>query len=359
MRPDFKIEAQDKDITKLVNDRLVSLCVTDDEGITSDLLEIVLDDRDNRLIIPPVNSELKVWLGYKGEELFYRGLFVFDEYELEGKPDLVTLRAKAAHAGNSKTFKGIEATLKEQRTRSWSGQTLESIAVQIAKEAGLTPRVFLSLGKEVIAQVDQTAESNRNLLTRLARERNAVFKVTGGYLLFVPRGQDKRYSGATIDPVYLYYGRKPAGIDGKPSSALTSWRLVKSESNAYRGVQANWHDIEQAEQLSVIAGDGAGPIKILKGNYPNADEAGRAAVAELDRITRGKSAPEFTMPGQPLLGSESIVEASGLRSQFNGTWSVKKATHRYRKTSGYVTVTECEVPATKHTTPATETEAAE
>lgn len=345
MRPDFKIEAQDKDITKLVNDRLVSLCVTDDEGITSDLLEIVLDDRDNRLIIPPANSELKVWLGYKGEELFYRGLFVFDEYELDGKPDQVTLRAKAAHAGNSKTVKGIEAKLKDQLTRSWTGQTLESIAGQIATEAGLTPRVFPDLGKEVIAQVDQTAESNRNLLTRLARERNAVFKVSGGYLLFVPRGQDKRYSGATIEPVYLYYGAKPKAA--KYASALTKWHLVKSESNAYRGVQASWHDIDRAEQLSVIVGDSNGPVKILKGNYPNADEAGRAAAAELDRITRGKSAPTFTMPGQPLLGAESIVEVSGLRSEFNGQWTVKKADHRYRKSSGYVTVIDCELPNTK------------
>lgn len=352
MRPDFKIEFNDKDITGRVNDRLLSITITDEEGITSDLLEIRLDDRNNKLILPPKNSELKVWLGYEGDRLFYRGLFVYDEYELSGPPDEIVLRAKAAHSGNSKTVKGIEAKLKEQRSRSWSFQTLEKIVGQIADEAGLIPRVFPELGSEVIAQVDQTSESSRNLLTRMAHDRNAVFKVSGGYLLFVPRGQEKRYSGATIDPVYLYRGTKPSAVknaDGteKPSSALSKWTLVDSDSNAYLGVQANWHDVDQGEQLSVIAGDANGPIKILKGNYANADEAGRAAEAELDRITRGKIEPNFTMPGQPLLGAESLVIASGLRAQFNGTWSVKKAVHDYKKQSGYSTVIDCEISKSK------------
>lgn len=360
MRPDFKIEFDDKDITRLVNDRLASLSITDEEGFTSDLLEIRLDDRDNRLIIPPLNSELKVWLGYREDQLYYRGLFIYDEYEIEGPPDLVILRAKAAHSGNSKTIKGMEAKLKEQRTRSWSGQTLEAIAGQLASEAGLIPRVFPDIGSEVITQVDQTAESNRNLLTRLAHERNAVFKVAGGYLFIMPRGTKSTFTGKPGQITYLYRGTKPAAATGQPSSALTKWRLVNSESDAYSGVQANWHDIEQGEQLSVIAGDAAGPVKILKGNYPNADEAGRAAEAEFDRITREKSEPAFTMPGQALLGAESLVEVSGLRSQFNGSWSVKKAVHRYDKRSGYVTEAECELPKKPRTSAATEqTEVAE
>ena len=49
MKPIFKIEADDKDITDLLSARLISLNISDETGLVSDKAEILLDNRDNIL----------------------------------------------------------------------------------------------------------------------------------------------------------------------------------------------------------------------------------------------------------------------------------------------------------------------
>ena len=63
MKPIFKIEADDKDITDLLSARLISLNISDETGLVSDKAEILLDNRDNILDIPPRGTVLKIYLG--------------------------------------------------------------------------------------------------------------------------------------------------------------------------------------------------------------------------------------------------------------------------------------------------------
>ncbi len=53
MNPAFKITADKKDVTALIAQRLVSINVTDETGLVSDTCEILLDNRDEKLEIPP------------------------------------------------------------------------------------------------------------------------------------------------------------------------------------------------------------------------------------------------------------------------------------------------------------------
>jgi uncharacterized protein len=328
--PDYKIEANSKDVTAAIRSRLISASIADHEGLQSDTFEMMLDDRDNAVELPATGAELKVWLGYRETGLELMGLYIFDEADLDGPPDTLTLNAKAAHVGNSETLKGFKAALKEHKTRSWHETTLGDLVATIAAESGYEPQVFPDLGNEVIAHIDQTAESDMNLLTRLASERNAVAKPSGGSLVFVPRGRSKSASGRTLSPVTL------------AREDLTRWGMTIADREAYGSVEAAWQDLDGGDQVIVTAGD-APPVKKLRGTFATADEAGRAAQAELERIQRGKSAPTFTLPGRPLLAAECSVVISGLRKELCGTWSVKKATHSFSN-SGYSTTIDCEVP---------------
>ena len=329
MKPVYKIEANGTDITARIKGRLLSATLVDNEGVKSDTFEMVLDDRENAMVLPPAHAELKVWLGYLSKGLEYKGLFVFDDdARLSGPPEKMTLRATAAVLGNSETIKGFNAALKEQKSRSWHETTLGKIVETIATESGYEPRVSDDLAVETILHMDQTDESDLHFLSRLAKDRNAVAKPAGGFLLFVSRGKTKSATGLDLPEIEL----------GKED--LTSWELQLSERNKYPAVRARWQDIEAGERQEEVVGSGS-PIKTLKGNYPTQAVAMQAAAAELQRISTGSAKANYSLPGRADLAAEGVVRIRGLRGEFVGAWSVTKATHSFSD-SGYTTQIECE-----------------
>ena len=82
MKPIFSIVADDKDITDLLSARLISLNISDETGLVSDKAEILLDNRDNILDIPPRGTTLKIYLGYDKENLSLMGSFIVDNISL-------------------------------------------------------------------------------------------------------------------------------------------------------------------------------------------------------------------------------------------------------------------------------------
>src|SRR5690554_3922674 len=115
MKPDFRILADRQDITARIRDRLLSLRITDEAGIQSDTVEILLDDRDGRIEWPAHGVELEVFLGDGRSGLSRMGLYVVDEVEHSGPPSSLTIRGKAAD---------MRAAIKAPRTRSWHGSTV-------------------------------------------------------------------------------------------------------------------------------------------------------------------------------------------------------------------------------------------
>ncbi len=331
MRPEYKIIANEQDVTDTIRRRLVAFTLQDNDGLESDSLEITLDDRDNAIAIPLNGCELKVSIGYWETGLVYKGLYIFDgDFAVDGPPDTMILRATAAHTGNTKTIKGFNASLKAKKTQSWHGMTLRQIVNTIAVQAGYEPRVNEDLGKELIQHVDQTDESDLHFLTRLAKDRKAVAKPAGGFLVFVPKGKAYSVTGKQLSTIAL---RK---------EDLSSWSLDRNERGKHPAVEAYWMDLATGERMTETAGSGE-PVKKLRGNYPTPAEAKQAAMAELRRIELGKATPRFSFAGWPEIAAEGLVEVEGLREPLNGKWSITKATHRFSD-SGYTTSIECELP---------------
>lgn len=329
MKPVYKIEANDVDVTARIRGRLMSCTLVDEAGVKSDTFEMVLDDRDNAIVLPPAGAELKVWLGYQSTGLEFMGLYVFDnDARLSGPPEQMTLRATAAVLGASETVKKFNNALKEQKSRSFDGQTIGAIVETIASEAGYTARVAADLATKTIGHIDQTDESGLHFLTRLAEQYDAVSKPAGGYLVFAHRGAAKTVSGSTMPLVKL------------AKEDLTSWEMQLADRFAYKSVIARWQDLDAGERKEETVGEGK-PVKTLKGNYPTQAEAIQAAEAEFARSARGTATPTFKMPGRVDLVAEGVVEISGLRAEYNGQWSITKATHSFSD-SGFATTIECE-----------------
>ncbi len=188
VKPAFRVIANNADITETVRKRLRQIRVTDETGVTSDTLEITLADHDpaDRLRLPPTGAELEVFLGYD-DHVRRMGLFVVDEIELSGPPSEMVIRARAAPYEASK---GGRIDLQTQKTRSWpAGTTLGAMVRKIAGEHRMTPAVAVKLGAIALPHVDQTGESDMNLLHRIAKRYDAVAKPAGGRLVVVPRGE--------------------------------------------------------------------------------------------------------------------------------------------------------------------------
>jgi phage protein D len=325
MKPTFRLFADAKgakdyaaEVTARIMDRFMSLTLTDESGLKSDALEIVLDDRAPYIPTPRKGVELRLALGYAETGVMDMGLFVVDEVDLVGPPSRMVIRAKAVSLEDSETVSALTANLKTQRSRSWHGVTLGQIVATIAKEAGYSPKIDDELAGIQITHLDQTAESDMNFLSRVAVDFDALFKLAGSNLLFLRR--DATSSEAARVLVHGPFS------DQNTNDTASDWSLNLPEREAFGRVVATYHDQDAAELVEVVAGKD-GPIKMLDDPRPDKRSASRAAVAELIRIRRAKGTGSVSVSGNPLLMAETVVLLEGFRADLNGEWLVEKATH--------------------------------
>ena len=190
--PIWRITANDNDVTAALASRFNSLTITDETGFNSDTMEVVISDTDvnNPVKIPPTGAELQVWIGYNdpqgGSSLTNKGLFVCSEVELNDCPGRMTIRSHAAPYDGTPNGK---TDFQTQKTRSWpSGTTIGAMVTQMASEHGMTGVTSPELQSVQLPHIDQAAESDINLLIRLAKRYDAIAKPAGGKLIFAKRG---------------------------------------------------------------------------------------------------------------------------------------------------------------------------
>jgi phage protein D len=325
MIPEFNILANQKNITGLIRDRLIRITTTDEAGTKSDTVDIVLDDRDGKMKIPPTGAELSVYFGFKGKGMFPIGLYVVDEIVHEGPPDTLIIPAKAAD---------MKKSLKVQKSRSWDNASYDVIVRTIAAEHDLEPKVSPGLSSFVFPHVDQTNESDLHFLTRLAKQHDAIVKPVMGNLVLVPRGEAKSVSGQSLETVSLTRG---------DLSDQNGWRYQAADRGKYDSVKAFWQNKDTSQRVEEVVGS-EGRAFTLRHTYPNAQEARSAAKAKLDALSRGEATLELsTAIGMPNVRAEGKIILSGVRDKIDGEWSVTRVEHTF-DTSGFKTRIEAETP---------------
>ncbi|WP_018694454.1 phage late control D family protein [Algicola sagamiensis] len=312
LTPAFKVIANQTDITRQIQSRLLSITVIDVIETNADTLDIRLDDANHDIELPQTGAELEVHLGYKENGLRYMGKFTVDEIELSGPPNTMSIRAKAADMLQS---------LKAPKTRKWQrpGKQPERIKLTeiiqaIADEHRMSAKVsqdFQSLSYEVL---NQTKESDLNFLTRLAREAGATFKPANGALLFVKRGKAKSASGQDLPTIKLH-----------PTDVIT-WRITIAERGSFHSVQAEYRDHDKGETIKVTVGEGE-PVFKLRSKYKDAGSAAKAAESKLEVFTRGRSQLEFECLGRSDFQAGAFVEVERFRSGVDGRYVIQQVEH--------------------------------
>lgn len=349
-RPAFDIKIGGKTQTT-VNDRLISLTLTDNRGFEADMLELVIDDADQKVALPARGAQIDIALGWKGEPLVNKGRFTVDEISHSGPPDQLIVTARSAD---------FRDTFNVKREYSWHDITVGKVVASIASRYDLKAGVSEDLGKIEIDHADQTSESDISFLTRMAEKLGAITTIKNGMLLFMHPGRAVSQSGKLL----------PAITITRASGDKHSFRVA--DRDAYTGVTAYWLDLNygKPQKTSVRRKrKSKTPPKVKtpastskEGNYLEGVEgnvfvmwetfktewvARRAAAARWSKLQRG--AAEFTMTlarGRADLFPELPAVMQGFKPEIDqAAWIITQVTHTIGD-NGFTTALNFEVKIT-------------
>ncbi|MDH2998092.1 phage tail protein [Pasteurellaceae bacterium LFhippo2] len=384
VRPSAKaVKNGEKDISKIVTDRLIDLSLTDSRGFEADQLDITLGDEDGQLEMPARGAVLSLGLGWQGEPLIHKGEFTVDEVEHSGAPDKLTIRARSAD---------LRGPLINAQERSFHNTTIGKIVKQIADENGLQAVVGKEFENYAIKHLDQTNESSINLLTRLAEEHDAISTVKSGRLLFMKAGKSQTASGKGLKEFII---KRDVG---------DSHTFSIAEGDNYKAVKAYWHDTATGKRGEVVwdentdvkqvtkstmkkktvvqrgadgkpvkGADGKSvkqtvyvqgkgkkaneisqskpitsdteAIKTLRHTYASKQTAINACKRNFEKLQRGVATFSIDLAiGNAELIPETTVTVQGFKPQIDATtWLITQVTHKLSKGSGFTTSLEMEL----------------
>lgn len=319
MKPAFQVVADQKDITDLLRDRLLSIRITDKPGLESDECEILIDDRDGAVAFPRKGATLEISLGYEGEALTFVGKFKVDEIEVSGPPQSIAIRAKPAN---------IAATMKNQKRHSWENVKLAAIVGDIARRNNLQPLCKVDAS---VPRADQINESDMHFITRLARQHGATATVKDGKLIVATRGEGKSGSGKPLPSITLR------------RDDLANYSLTFPDLALFSAVQANYHNTRTGK-LEVIVlpnpnapADVQAPKHTERHVHPTKEAATAAAESRLAALNRATMTGKLElMKGRADVGAEKWLEITGIKDEANGTYLIESVEQTFTK-SAWVT----------------------
>ena len=304
MKADFQIKINEKYISHDTHKLIQSIVVTDEVGMSSDALSLVFNDDEGRLAIPRRGVKISISMG-EHSELFHLGTYIVDEVSIE--PSRMIITAKGFDASSA---------LKTMKTRSFNQEVyLEDVLKVIAIDHELIPNIAKTIGRiQLSRNLAQQNESDLHFLTRLAKIYNAVFKIQGANLLFMPKDTGKSVSGLDL------------GYSIVNLSDLDKWQAHFSGRSEYKKVIAQVFDVDTGIKHQIIAGDPTGfPILTLPGQYRNKTEALQDATSYLEKSGYESSKLSLTLTANYRLRAESHIELHGAKSGIDGFWIVEKS----------------------------------
>lgn len=326
--PVFNILMGGKALTVL-DEKLISLELTDNRGFNADELTISVDDNQGDIALPLRGAELSISLGWQGEPLIYKGIYIVDEVSHSGPPDRIDITARSADFRDEFNVK---------REVSWHDVTVDRVVSAIAHRYKLKPIISEQLMNAEIDHADQTQESDMSFLTRLADILGAIATVKNGCLLFILPGGGVSANGKAL----------PEFAVTRSSGDRHSFRIA--DRDAYTGVQAYWLDLNFGKKKRVtvkkrkkttenkprsssregdyIAGED-GNVFVLRTTYSSEMAAQRAAAAKWQQLQRGAAEFNLTLAyGRADLYPEMHGTVTGFKEAIdNQDWIIAKATH--------------------------------
>ncbi|CAM3042559.1 contractile injection system protein, VgrG/Pvc8 family [Dichelobacter nodosus] len=300
--------------------RLISMQVIDKNGMEADQLTIDVDDTDGHIQLPRKGALIALSFGFN-EHALYIGSFVVDELRHSGPPDTLSISASSSD---------FRKSLLEEREISYHNTTIAVILGAIAERNRLQLATD-DLGSITVEHLDQTNESDANLITRLAEEHDAIGTIKDERLLFVTRATGKTASCNQLPPATIIRNDNDRHDyhDADRDQCVT-------------GVCAYWQDKKTGKRKKVTSGK-SGYCRHLKQTYNSEEEANEAAAGKFKRIKTQAKTLTLQLPiGRPDIQAEMPIIVHGFKAEIDAVhWFAKEITHTLNE-MGLTTQVDCE-----------------
>lgn len=323
--PAFSVSAEGRDITRALRECLAELVLTDNGGATAKADELKITLLSETLALPSKGARLRLALGFN-DNLVDKGWFVVSGVGSGGPPRRIEIYATAAPMNAQKQPGDVTS----HKTRSWDNLRLADLIKTVAADNGLMPKVAAELADIHIDHVDQVAESDANLLSRLAQTYNAVSKPAGGYWLFLKQGAMATASGRQIGSIII----TPEEVsnwsysEGQRGSS-TGKATGKDAGEKGKGkIGVRYYD-EADGRTKMSTVDHDGPSLTNPYTQPAKATADQHAKSRKTQAQRNEQKMSLSGPCRPkhiALTAESGVTTSGFGSREDRDWNVESLT---------------------------------
>ncbi|MBI1620799.1 phage late control D family protein [Aquamicrobium zhengzhouense] len=323
MHPIVEMTVDGQPVAGAFYERLVSLTVTDKEGVSSDTFSAELNDGPpDFLALPRTGASVEIRLGYRETGVSSVGTFTVDKVDAKCLPYGLTISGKAADLRNSK--------LKETQERHWDNKTLGDIVKEIAGDVGLSAVVDSEVGSHFYEWIAQQDEPPIQFLERMASRHDALFSIKNGKLIFAKKHAGKSASGASTGAVVVTPDRIIQG----------TCQFEAADRSKYKKVVAYYHDREKGERVEVEADADSEGEAVLRLTDPLTDEAEakKAAESKANDLERGKGSASVTVVGDTGIIAGAPLLFEGVRPGLDGVpYVIDSVEHSYSKTTGFTT----------------------
>ncbi len=332
MRPVFYLfDANGSDLTGTLIDRTTRITVTDAEGVSSDTMEVELDDRGQFVQLPAIGDRLRLMMGYlERTPIPVIGDFVVDEVRLSGPPLSISFTAKGAD---------MTRALKAPIIDDADDDTLADLARRIAQRHGYEAQIHHDADRIPLGHIDQQTESDMALLTRIGRDRDWVTRLDGNRLILRPHA-------GNLPPAREASEWQPA-IHRIDARSITRYDYTTNARSRYGKVRSWYYDPDTGRRVPVEVDDGEqpdAPTLDLRHDARDENAALDLATARLRQLRRAEGSLTLELPGDTRLLAGHHILVTGLSDPVAGQWVIERAEHTL-DASGLRTRIECVPPS--------------
>ena len=341
MRAEVGVSFDGVDISKQINEYLLSASYTDNEEDEADDLQIKLEDRTNIWLQHWLDDTLQeasygIKEGSKGLTINAGvkqympsgklrkcdfGFFELDQIKASGPPSNILIK------GTSLPYKNGIRT--EERDKSWEGYTLKRIGQEIASKGGLG-FIFDSPDDPSYSRVEQAQQTDIAFLQQLCHDAGKSLKISGMKLIIFDQARYESLEAVTTikwqDGTYTKYDLSTQSGETHYDQCTVTY-FDASSGNTYSAT-ANAEDYDsEASQYTVCT--------VSNRKVGSNAEAMELAKKILRLHNKYEKRVTFTMIGDPLLCAGLTVTLNGF-----GLWDekyiIKQCRHEISN-SGYLT----------------------
>lgn len=302
MIPIYKIEIDGTDVTSNFSDRALSIQVSMQDGTESDTARISVDNRDFVIERPRHGVLMRIWLGYMETGLIYCGSYEVDGSSISGPPHTLSVSGRSA---------GMRTTVKEHRTESYVDMTVGDIVKKIAGRHNLSATLIGNVASIKLPRLDQVLRSDLHILSKLARDTGAMFKIADRQLIFAEEGSS------------------PAPLVQLVETDLIRYQFDIEDRPRHKDVKARWYDSEKGEEITEVAENGPGEATFwIRHLFNSKDEAKKAIDSKMRNLRQAEGTCSVTISGRPEMDAGGKM-AIDLAPGTEGPWLITGVDHNY------------------------------